>query len=164
LYVSLLILPLKDPTKASTYMASVTNYGYQSSEQLMAGNAVASYPCEGSVAPWHAHGAETPDPIPGRDWNSKPGGTPVLFSVRAGQVIALNSFTLKDQAGNIIPIAAMLTASNDPNKTIQPHQAVAIPDMMLTRGATYFVEASGTNNGLPWTQKFKFSVAATAPQ
>ena len=154
---------VSDPTQASSWIAGVTNYGTVGADQQPAGNSISSYPCEGTTVAVGGHGPETPDPIPGRDWIARPGGTPILFQVRTGQVLAITSFTLKDQAGAIVPIAATLTSASDPNKFIRPHQAVVIPDSMLTRGATYFVEASGTNNGQPWTQKFKFSVAAAAP-
>ena len=110
------------------------------------------------------HGPETPDPIPiatglqGRV-------APILSkSARVGQVLAITSFTLERPGGRMFRLQQHLLLPAIRTSSFRPHQAVVIPDSMLTRGATYFVAQAARTMASPGLKSSSFSVAAAAPQ
>jgi len=57
--------------------------------------------------------------------------------------VAFTSGTMTDTSGNVINLQ-LLSAANDPNKELQPYQAVAYPANPLTPNTTYTVSVTGT--------------------
>ncbi|MFC3148319.1 CAP domain-containing protein [Piscinibacterium candidicorallinum] len=137
----------------------VQMFGSRSStSQLLAGDALATFPCEGTVLERPNHSVETPSPFAGTGRQDFSFGHPLIAMVRMGQTLVVDSWTLTRQ-GDSTPLAnwRILTAANDPNRLLRPHQAVLIPDQPMVRGATYVVRIRGTNNGQAFDRTYTFS-------
>jgi hypothetical protein len=137
----------------------VQMFGSRSSTaQLLAGDALATFPCDGTVLERPNHSVEIPSPFAGTGRQDFSFGHPLVAMVRVGQTLVVDSWTLTRQ-GDAAPLAnwRILTAANDPNSILRSHQAVLIPDQPLVRGATYVARIRGTNNGQPFDRTYTFS-------
>ncbi|XUW93741.1 hypothetical protein OH764_35190 (plasmid) [Burkholderia sp. M6-3] len=106
-----------------------------------------TFPCQGVTGlPPKAH-TETPTPPN----TSGPWGTPVIVMGNATDTIVLTSGTMTDPSGNVTNLQ-LLYSANDPNKKLQPYEAVAYPTTPLAENTTYTVNVSGTQNGKPFTK------------
>ncbi|MFM0415819.1 CAP domain-containing protein [Paraburkholderia aromaticivorans] len=115
-------------------------------QQLTTG-APLTFPCQGVTGlPPKAH-TETPTPPN----TSGPWGTPVIVMGNVTDTIVLTSGTMTDPSGNVINLQ-LLYSANDPNKELQPYEAVAYPTTPLAENTTYTVNVSGTQNGKPFTK------------
>ena len=70
--------------------------------------------------------------------------------------VLLTSATMADTTGTVISLQ-ILNSTNDPNKLVQPEQAVAYPASPLQPNTQYSVNLSGTINGTPFTRSFTFT-------
>ncbi len=127
--------------------------------QDIASNAVATYPCQGSVTTTSPQGIghENPEPFPNRDYSASPLGAPIYARVRTGQTLAIKAFNVT-AAGSTTPIAsaALFTSATDPNHLLQANEALFYPNAPLAAATTYNVSIVGTNNGAAFTQTFSF--------
>jgi len=106
-----------------------------------------TFPCQGVTGVAATAHTETPTPPN----TSGPWGTPVIVMGNATDTIVLTSGTMTDPSGHVINLQ-LLYSSNDPNKELQPYQAVAYPTTPLAANTTYTVNVSGTQNGTPFTK------------
>jgi len=143
--------------------------GSQSSAgmQLLAGDAVQTYPCNGSVGVNRQLQYETPSPVPGRDLVGNPIGTPILVSVRTGNVLAISSSSMiKVATGASVKMRPAIGVTNDPNRTatvnhFMANEAYVAPDTALDPNSEYQVTVNGTNNGVAFRAiTFKFTTGA----
>lgn len=120
---------------------------------------VSTYPCAGITVKTSplGIGRETPDPLPARDYSSRPVGQPIYVRVRVGQTLAISSFTVVSATGTNIAQAALLSQANDPNKILSSNEVLFYPDTPLAAGAQYTVTINGTNNGVTFTRTVAFN-------
>lgn len=130
--------------------------------QQLAGDAVATYPCEGTPDVPYALVGESPNPVPGRDLSAQPVGHPLIIKVRDGQVLAVQSVQLVNAATQAsVALRPVVTQANDANKQIvTPSVAFVLPESPLAPSTTYRATVSGTNNGVPFSRSFSFTTAA----
>jgi uncharacterized protein YraI len=125
--------------------------------QLLAGDAVAMYPCNGITVNIGFHTAETPHPVPSRPLDDF--GYPIYATVRLGQTLAINSWTLKDATGAALPILTIIKQGADPNGYFGANEATLLANARIPKGGPYTTELKGTNNGVAFTKTCTFSVA-----
>ncbi|WP_338019401.1 CAP domain-containing protein [Paraburkholderia tagetis] len=106
-----------------------------------------TFPCQGTTGVPPKSYLENPTPPN----TSGPWGTPVVVMGNATDTIVLTSGTMTDPSGNVINLQ-LLYSANDPNKLIQPYEAVAYPATPLAANTTYTVNVSGTVNGNTFTK------------
>jgi uncharacterized protein YkwD len=123
-------------------------------DQDVAGDVVATYPCEGEVVPRMVHGAESPSPIPGADMNNY--GPALLARVRGGQMLVVSSWTIAPRGG--VPMATTFRNWNSEvnPQSIMPSAAVLIPNAPLAPNTTYDVKLQGSNAGVPFQRQYSF--------
>jgi hypothetical protein len=140
-------------TAANAWLV-VFNSGSASTQQL-AGDFVATYPCNGVTGNRRNHAVETPSPFPQialQDLVLK--GPPITIFVRTGQQLKIFSVLLSGP--NSQPLSGtLLTSANRP--LILGHQAAFIPDRFLAANTTFDVVISGTNDGQRFEKRFSFS-------
>lgn len=155
-------------TKLNNGFISVVNTGTQdnssnpaqvlASQQLLAGDAVATYPCGGEVLLSRRHAQETPSPFPNvADLTTL--GPPITIFVRGIQVLLISEFTLTT-AGNVPIGGTLLTVQNRPGQMAQS-QAAFVPDAPLPANTTFNVYIRGTNEGQRFERRFSFSTGNT---
>ncbi|MGF6265353.1 uncharacterized protein YkwD [Paraburkholderia youngii] len=115
-------------------------------QQLTPG-APLTFPCQGVTGVAGTAHTETPTPPN----TTGPWGTPVVVMGNATDTLVLTSGTITDPSGKVINLQ-LLYSANDPNKLLQPYQAVAYPATPLAANTTYTVNVSGTQNGKPFTK------------
>lgn len=153
-----------DPT-TKAYMAPVSLGSTSVAAQQLAGDAIASYPCDGmkDVKPVFFYG-ERPAPFPetaytlltsGAYAGMKGRGASVIVKVRKGQILNVSSFALFDAKGNSVP-GQLMTATNDANKMLTSDTVVFSPDKPLAENSEYNFRAVGTNNSLPFDKTVRF--------
>jgi len=137
--------------------AMVLDFGIPANQspQLLGGRDVATLPCDGQKGLFSMYTPFGPVPVAGREMATNPLGRPVVAMVRAGQTLAVTSFTLTLH-GHAVP-ATLLTAASDPNKLIKPNFVALIPDQPLQPQATYTARLVGTNNGAPVDKSWSFT-------
>ncbi|MFX1767954.1 CAP domain-containing protein [Paraburkholderia sp. A1RI-2L] len=106
-----------------------------------------TFPCQGTTGVPYKDAAESPTPPN----TSGAWGTPVVVMGNATDTIVLQSGTMTDPSGNVINLQ-LLDSANDPNKLIQPYEAVAYPATPLAPNTTYTVNVTGTMNGNTFTK------------
>lgn len=144
---------------ASTIRGMDVGYTNSKPQQLLAGDAVAMFPCGNFAVVGGAGYGESPDPLPGRNYYATPIGTPIVALVRNGQTLAVTTWTISPVGGQPLKTAATLTQANDPNKLLAASGAILIPDQPLVKGGSYTTTLAGTNNGQPFSKTCTFSVA-----
>lgn len=131
--------------------------------QLLASDAVVSYPCEGTTDVDTQHGWENPNPVPGRNLQTEPLGHPVVIMVRQGQTLVLSSVSMQRVSdGQSVTMRAPVTGAADPNGRLvnDPHIGYAIPDVPLQLNTAYRVIVRGSNSGSFFERVFVFSTGA----
>jgi len=129
--------------------------------QMQSATDVLTYPCEGSTGVTRLLGAETPNPVPGRNLGINPIGTTVYIQVRENQVIKITSAAMVNATTNAaVVLRAPMTNDVDPNPGYyQLNGAYVSADAPLDRNTRYSVTIQGTNNGVAFTKKFTFTTA-----
>lgn len=131
--------------------------------QLLAGTDVLTYPCNGVTGVNYLMRNESPNPVPGRDLNANPIGSPVLIKVRDGNALVIASATMVNVAtGGSVLLRAPVSAATDPNRAngvsyFKASEAYVAPDAALAPGTTYQVTINGTNNGAVFSRTFSFT-------
>lgn len=130
--------------------------------QLLATNAIATYPCSGSTGMFaKTYRNEAPAPIPGRNLLLNPIGTPIYLKVRDGQNLVLTSTDLREVGSNTSETLLPLSRANDTNNMFSDNsEVILIPNAPLKFSTTYRLQASGTNNGQALTVDFTFTTGA----
>jgi len=132
--------------------------------QLIAGNAVATFPCQGITGLHPAFFSENPNPFPGVDLGKTPYGQPVFITSASGTEVKLTSGTITREGGAAVATVTM-TSATDPNKILLKNEVFLVPTARLSDNATYVVELAGTNTGMisatnptgAWSKKFSFT-------
>lgn len=144
---------------SSTSGFFVLNIGAPASigtDQRPAGDTVQTYPCEGETNVPTPHFSENVNPLPSRDWNANPVGTPILIAVRPGHPLTVTSVTMAPEGGAPLT-GTLITSANDVNHFLQPEQAAWLPNGWLQRLTRYSVTIKGTNGAVPFTKSFTFT-------
>lgn len=118
---------------------------------------VGTYPYDGQTGvqiDFHSD-RESPDPMPGVDRV----GYPVSIHLGYGKRLKVDAFTLAMEGGANVP-ATLLSATTDAHVPISA--AAIIPRSPLTPGRTYRASFSGSADGLPFTQTWRFTAAPQA--
>lgn len=131
--------------------------------QLLASNAVATYPCQGTTGILsQSYASEFPTPVPNRNIgaHANPIGHPIYVQVRDAQTLLLHSADLR-KTDSSTPLALIkLDAASDHNHALQPNVIVYMPDAPLEKNTAYQFNAAGTNNGQAVNVSFTFSTGA----
>lgn len=146
------------------YASVQFDVGYKNAAgaQLLASDAVATYPCEGSTGVNYALFGEAPNPVPGRDLSTAPVGHPVIVKVRDANVLAVQSLQMVNAAtGVAVPMRPVVNRANDANgQIVTSSVAFALPDVPLVAATTYRVTVTGTNSTVPFTRTFTFTTGS----
>lgn len=136
-------------------------YKYNQGAQLLAGDAVSTYPCDGTINVDRQLTNESPNPVPGRDLAQQPLGSSIMILVRQGQTLNITSATLTNLAtGAAVTLRTPSTSTTDPNNALQSHQAFVSADAPLDALTQYQANISGTNNGRPFSRTFSFTTGS----
>lgn len=162
--VGVKVLSSNDVPGASTPQVTVGYkfaYKYDQGAQLLAGDAVSTYPCEGTTNVSHQLTNESPNPVPGRNLAQQPLGSSIMILVRQGQTLNITSATLTNLAtGAAVTLRTPSTSTTDPNNALQSHQAFVSADAPLDALTQYQASISGTNNGRPFSRTFSFTTGS----
>lgn len=147
------------------YVSVQFNVAYKNSAgpQLMAGDAIATYPCEGVTGALYALRAELPNPIPGRDLATSPVGHPIYIKVRAGNTLVVQSAQMvQASTGAAVALRPIINQASDPNgQIVTPSEGFILPDTPLLPSTAYRVTLVGTNNGVTFNKTFTFTTGST---
>lgn len=132
--------------------------------QLLASNAIASFPCDGVTKLHPAFFGEDPDPFPNVNRDLTPYGQPIYVTSGPNTTITLSSGTVTLRGGAAVPTTT-LTSSNDPQSRLQANQVFLVPTTRLANNSTYDVSLTGTSSGLvsssnptgAWIKSFSFT-------
>lgn len=145
---------------------TIANIATSTSYQMLATDAVVTYPCAGTTGVDYKMGQESPNPVPGRNLTLTPLGHAINVMVRFGNILEIQSASMLNVEANVaVPLRAPVTADNDVNGMFQQygrHAGYVIPDVALTPNTTYEVQLTGTNNGNAFSRTFRFSTGADA--
>lgn len=156
-----------DPTTKAYMVTEDYGIGQDGKGQLMAGDAVATYPCDGmrAVKPKLYFG-ESPAPFPESDYTMqtegrfagllKARGPAIFVKVRNGQPLLVSSFTLTDAQGNSLP-GKLMTVANDPNRLLRLNTVVFSSDAALKENSSYTFRVVGTNSGSTFDKTVRFT-------
>lgn len=122
--------------------------------QLLAGDAVATYPCGGETLLSRSHMPESPSPFPNADLTTK--GPPITIFVREAQQLLISNFALSTSTGAAVP-ATLLTSAE--REILPKSRAVIIPDTRLPANTTFNIVIKGTNEGQRFEKRFAFSTS-----
>ncbi|MFN8994058.1 MAG: fibronectin type III domain-containing protein, partial [Pseudomonadota bacterium] len=114
-------------------------------------------PCNGDTGWLRVHAPESPNPMPGVPRGTY--GASLPAQVRAGQSISVDSWTLTDPKGAMVP-ATQRAFGSDPNNGVAIHRAVLIPNTVLAPNTTYNVVLRGKNSGIPFERRYSFTTGA----
>jgi hypothetical protein len=132
-------------------------YGYA---RRSAALGVRSYPCNGvTVLETKTYATEWPNPLPSRDVGLQPLGHPVFFRGSENNRLTLSSAEIRLVNSILTLNIAILNSDNDPNKILQPWEAVLIPLQTLQPNSAYEVKIIGQDGGLSFEQRFVFQTA-----
>lgn len=147
---------------SSAIPVTEVNPGVRTAYQMLASDAVATYPCEGVTGVGFQLTNELPNPVPGRNLYGLPLGHPVSVVVRFGNTLAITSATMVRRSdGKAVILRQPVTAANDPNQHLPINQGFVIPDVPLAPSTAYTVTVSGTNNGAAFSTTFSFATGTT---
>jgi hypothetical protein len=154
-------LTVAQPAPTSMFYGNVTlgiQFGYA---RKTAASGVRTYPCNGvTVLETKTYATELPNPIPNRDASAQPLGHPIFIRGTENSRLTLSSIDIR-QVNNPQSIEiTTLHSNNDPNKILQPWEAVAIPLQPLRPSNRYEVKIIGIDNGRSFEQGFTFETAA----
>lgn len=142
----------------------VMNFGSTADRpaQLLAGNAVTTYPCAGIAGLLSkTYANESPAPIPGRNLGTQPIGHPIYLKVRDGQTLTITSADLRVD-GSVTALALIKRDKASDTSGLIPDNSVVyyMPDASLATNTTYRFTANGTNNGQAVSINFTFTTGA----
>jgi hypothetical protein len=120
--------------------------------QVVAGDAVVTYPCGGEILLFRSHVPEEPSPLPNVDLTQR--GPPITVSVRSLQELKIKEFSLT-ASGGVSLTGTLLTSTNRQNLPIS--QAAFIPDAPLPANTNFNVLIRGTNDGQRFEKRFSFT-------
>lgn len=133
--------------------------------QRIAGDSVATFPCNGTTGLDPVFASESPDPFPDVNRNITPYGQPVYVMTAAGSTVTLDAVrsTITPRGGVALP-TRLLTQSNDPNARLASNQVFLMPTTRLADNMTYDVVLNGTLSTLvtdtnptgTWSRAFTF--------
>lgn len=141
-------------------------YKTADNQQLLASDAVKTYPCEGTTGVDNKLVNESPNPVPGRNLAANPLGSSIYVAVRDGNVLKITSATMTSVATGLpVTLRTPITSENDPNGPcttgcFKEHQGYVVPDAALATNAKYQVSITGTNNGVAFSRTFEFSTGS----
>ena len=148
-----------------TYTAYVPGASRSVGKQVLASDAVLTYPCEGSAGMANKLSNETPNPVPGRDLSTNPLGVTVLVKVADGQALAITSASMVELAtGNAVPLRAHVGGANglaDPINDYNASNVFISADVAMTPFSQYKAVITGTNNGVAFRREFVFSTGTS---
>lgn len=115
-------------------------------------NGPLTFPCAGVTGVPYKSTAESPTPpnVSGSGW-----GTPIVVMGNSSDTIVLQSASVTGPSGSVA--LQILNSTTDPNKQIQPYQAVAYPTSPLLPNTQYSVTLTGTVNGTAYSRNFTFT-------
>lgn len=154
------------PSNQPTLPYFVADYGVQNAaggKQLFAADEVKTYPCNGTTGVNYLLRGEIPSPVPGRDLNANPIGTPILIKVRDGNSLVItNAAMIKVSTGAVIALRAPVGEGTDPNGSygfgyFARGTAYIAPDAALSPGSQYQATITGTNNGAMFSRTITFT-------
>jgi hypothetical protein len=133
-------------------------YGYA---RKSAAVGIRTYPCNGvTVLETKTYATELPNPLPSRDAGLQPLGHPVFIRGTENGKLTLSLVEVR-KANDTQPIEVVtLNTNNDPNKILQPWEAVGIPLQTLQARTVYEVKIIGVDNGLSFERRFTFETGA----
>ena len=133
-------------------------YKINTGPQLIAAGDVATYPCAGSTGINSNLSDETPNPVPGRNLQTNPIGSPVYVLLRQGNLLTITSAKMVETSTNTaIVLRAPVTRDNDPNFRFNSNEGYVAPDAPLKPMTQHTVEIKGTNNGVAFVSQFQFT-------
>jgi hypothetical protein len=135
----------------------VFNVGIAST-QLLSGDTVATYPCDGVANHFRNHSFEIPSPFP-PNVNLVDKGPPITIFVRDGQRLEVREVLLTDPNGVNLP-GTILTSANTSGGFISGSQAAFVPDAVLAANSTFNVTIRGTNDGQRFEKRFSFTTGS----
>ncbi|PUE08673.1 hypothetical protein B9Z51_06900 [Limnohabitans sp. T6-5] len=140
--------------------------------QLIAPDAILTFPCAGMTELIPAFKGEKPDPFPlSGDRNTSPYGHPIYITSGPNTTVALTSGTITLKNGAAV-VTTTLTAANDPQRRLLSNQVFLVPTTRLADNSEYVVALSGTSTGLigagnllgTWTKEFTFRTGTILSQ
>jgi len=124
---------------------------------VIASDAVATYPCEGTTDVNYRLTGEIPNPVPGRNLLGTPLGHPIMVILRPGRTLTITSATLmKVSNSTFITLRTPVTSVNDPHNIFFVNEGYVIPNAALEPSTNYEASINGTNNGVSFTRTFRF--------
>lgn len=155
-----------DPTAKTHIVTEDFGDGRNNERQLMAGDAVATYPCDGMREVKPSFYGESPEPFSESDYVMrtegkyagilKARGPAIFIKVRDGQMLQVSSFSLTDAQGKNLP-GKLMTNVNDPNRLIRVNTVVFSSDAPLKENASYTFRVVGTNAGSSFDKTVHFT-------
>lgn len=149
----------------ATYAAYLPGRSVPAGKQLLASNAVATYPCEGSTGVANKLTNESPNPVPGRDLAVTPLGVTISVKVRDGQDLAITGASLIEvSTGASVPLRTHVGGANglaDPQHDYDNSNVFISADVAMKTYTSYKAVITGTNNGAPFTREFVFTTGTT---
>jgi uncharacterized protein YkwD len=155
-------------TSAPTTESSYNSINYYGGQQIAVGSIVhAPYANESNVA--LAMQVETPNPAPDLQAPGRP--IMVLVNNQNGNVLTVNSFVLKEAAGNVVPARIIVEASAvagskatvtaDVNNHVSKGVAFLLPLAPLSANTAYTAIFAGARDGAPVNTSWQFTTAAS---
>jgi uncharacterized protein YkwD len=152
----------------------VANPGFKSAagQQLLPGDSVVTYPCDGSTGVAYTLRGEVPNPVPGRNLSALPIGVSIIISVRLGQALIVSSIkTVEAASGAVVALRPMVGGANgqvDPNtdtyfngrSPFNLSSGYVAADAPMKPSTAYKVTITGTNNGVAFTKVFTYTTGA----
>lgn len=117
-----------------------------------------TFPCDGVTGVPYEELGEVP-PAPNMAGGAS--GTPVAVVGNIGETIVLQTGTMTDTSGHVIPLQ-LLDSANDPNKQLPAFEGVAYPASALQPNTSYTVNITGADNGTAFSRTFTFTTGNMA--
>lgn len=153
---------ISDVGKTAGFDLVMTEFGVkqQDTYQDLSAEGVYSYPCEGSTGVAYSLSNEDPNPVPGRNLATDPLGSSIIFRVRRGQVLSLDSISVVETStGATVKLRPHVGANGavDVYDEFNGSVAYVAADKPMKPNTRYTVTAKGSNDGTPFTQQFNFT-------
>ncbi len=117
---------------------------------------VRMWPCNGvdnilqkSISP------ESPNPIPGRNLETSPIGTPIYVMVTEGKSLVLTTYELRNMATGDVEVIAKVLGQTSADGLLSNQNAI-LPDRPLAINTIYTATVTGLNDGRPFTKVCTF--------
>lgn len=133
-------------------------YARDAGPQLLRGDDVFTYPCEGASGVDRQLTNESPEPVPGRNLRASPLGTSVYVATRTGNVLAVTAASMTNMRTSApVSVRPPVTAGSDPQQSYGRNEAYVAADAPLDANTPYQVTITGSNNGAAFTRTFTFT-------